>query len=157
MNKYELIEQYRAAEFPKDVAEGLQCLITAAAALRPLYPPEFLYNVDFGGRCLFSKIAWYRAVYAEKTPIDVIMLDDDPQKHIYYLWRFMVAPPFQSRGFGAAAIKLLINHVKTRPKTSELLPSYIDHKNGPAGFYRSLGFAETGNIDDGEIEMALPL
>ena len=85
------------------------------------------------------------------------MLDDDPEKHIYYVWRFMVAPPFQGRGFGAAAIKLLIDHVKTRPEAKELLLSYIEHEKGPAEFYRALGFTETGKIEDGEVEMTLPL
>ena len=108
-------------------------------------------------QALFSKTAWYRAVYAGKAPVGFLMLDDDPEKHIYYLWRFMVAPPFQGRGFGAAAIKLLIDHVKTRPEAKELLLSYIEHEKGPAEFYRALGFTETGKIEDGEVEMTLPL
>jgi ribosomal protein S18 acetylase RimI-like enzyme len=108
-------------------------------------------------QALFHKNAWYRAVYAGKAPVGFIMLDDDAEKQEYYLWRFMIAPPFQGRGFGSRAMASLIDYVKSRPGATELLLSYIDHEEGPAQFYRGLGFQETGESDDGEVVMRLNL
>ena len=99
----------------------------------------------------------FRSVYAGKEPVGFIMLDDDEVKPEYYLWRFMIAPPFQRKGFGAKAIARLIEYVKTRPAASELLVSYIDHEQGPKMFYRGLGFVETGVSDGNEVQMRLDL
>ena len=104
-------------------------------------------------QALFSKTAWYRAVYAGKSPVGFVMLDDDPEKEVYYLWRFMIAPQFQHRGFGARALASVIEYVKTRPGARELLLSYIPHEQGPTEFYRSQGFSETGEVFGQEIEM----
>ncbi|MEP5566843.1 MAG: GNAT family N-acetyltransferase [Halioglobus sp.] len=253
MQNKALIDRCQEADFPKALSSSLNCFIDAASALRPLYPPDQLYKVDFAERCLlrevldpddhgshwwhtglhimatgarehpaladsfsagledlshlleaklgpydtvtlreieestvngicllselmtypqntfvapnayslaqalFSNTAWYRAVYAGKAPVGFMMLDDDADEHIYYLWRFMVAPPFQGKGFGAAAMAHLIDYVRTRPEAQALLLSYVDHESGPAEFYRSLGFTETGKVEDGEVEMSLSL
>ena len=249
----QLMDLCRQADLPCDLLEQLEQLRAAAAALRKLYPAEFVYRIDFGERallrelaapdkqeshwwhsglymiaeglaehpaleaefgrlvtdlntrlaerlgpyddvalreidsstvngiCLLSELmrypqttfvapnayslaqalfhntAWYRAVYAGKAPVGFIMLDDDTKKQEYYLWRFMIAPPFQKQGFGRKAVAGVIDYVKSRPGASELLVSYIDHEEGPADFYRGLGFKETGEIDDGEVVMRLDL
>ena len=106
---------------------------------------------------LFNDAAWYRAVYAGRAPVGFVMLDDNADKQEYYLWRFMIAPHFQKRGYGAQAIALLVDYVKSRPGAKELLLGYIDHPQGPAEFYRGLGFTETGKVEDGEVEMRLAL
>lgn len=108
-------------------------------------------------QALFHPNAWYRAIYAGKAPVGFVMLDDDADKRIYYLWRFMIAPQFQKHGFGASALASVIDYVKTRPGAKELLLGYIPHEQGPAEFYRGLGFSETGEVEDGEVEMRLTL
>jgi diamine N-acetyltransferase len=106
---------------------------------------------------LFHPNAWYRAIYAGKAPVGFVMLEDDAEKSEYFLWRFMIAPPFQRRGFGAAAVHLLVDYVRSRPNATELLVSYIDHEEGPAAFYRGLGFIETGEVEEDEVVMRLDL
>ena len=106
---------------------------------------------------LFSDVAWYRAVYVGKAPAGFLMLEDDVEKQKYYLWRFMIAPPFQRRGIGAEAVSLLVDYVKSRPGAKELQVSYIDHKDGPGPFYRGLGFKETGEVDEDEVLMSMKL
>lgn len=108
-------------------------------------------------QALFSKTAWYRAVYAGKAPVGFIMLDDNADKPDYFLWRFMIAPPFQRSGYGRQAIELLIDYVKSRPGAKELRVSYIDHEEGPGAFYRGLGFRETGEVDGNEVMMRMAL
>ena len=39
--------------------------------------------------------AWFRAVFADETPVGFVMLSDDPKKPEYYLWRFMIDARYQ--------------------------------------------------------------
>lgn len=105
----------------------------------------------------FADHAWFRAVYADETPVGFLMLSDRPDKHEYYLWRFMIDARYQGMGFGDRALKLLIAHVKTRPGATELLTSVVQAQGGPQGFYEKLGFKLTGEYDDDEAVMRLPL
>jgi diamine N-acetyltransferase len=105
----------------------------------------------------FCEKAWFRAIYADETPVGFLMLYDDPQKPEYYLWRFMIANSYQGKGYGRRAMELLIEHVKRRPMAEELALSYVPGEGSPEGFYRGLGFEPTGKVDEGEIVMALRL
>ena len=44
--------------------------------------------------------AWFRAVYAGDTPVGFVMLEVNPAKAEYFLWRFMIDQRFQKLGFG---------------------------------------------------------
>lgn len=103
----------------------------------------------------FSPQAWFRAVYAAETPVGFVMLYVDPEKADYYLWRFMIDARYQSLGFGERALRLVVEHVRALPGASELGLSYVPGDHAPVGFYRKLGFAETGVEEDGELEMKL--
>ena len=105
----------------------------------------------------FSKEAWFRAVYADDTPVGFVMLADDPAKPEYYLWRFMIDARYQRQRYGRRAMELVIEHVRRRPGAVELLTSVVQADGGPQGFYESLGFQLTGEYEDGEAVMRLPL
>ena len=105
----------------------------------------------------FSDKAWFRAIYADDTPVGFIMLYDDSEKAEYFLWRLMIAGPYQGKGYGHKAIALLVAYVKTRPGASELLASYVPTEGGPEEFYRKLGFEPTGQVDHGEVVVRLSL
>ena len=51
----------------------------------------------------------------------------------------------------ATAIELLIEHVKTRTGATELGVSCVPGEGSPCPFYEKLGFAYTGEEDDGEL------
>lgn len=101
--------------------------------------------------------AWFRAVYADETPVGFLMLDDDPANAEYYLWRFMIDERYQGLGYGRAALELLIAHVRTRPGASELFTSCVPGEGSPCPFYERLGYVYTGAVDDGELVMRLAL
>ncbi|MCC7140620.1 MAG: GNAT family N-acetyltransferase [Candidatus Eisenbacteria bacterium] len=105
----------------------------------------------------FHATAWYRAIYADETPVGFAMLNLDVAKPEYYLWRFMLDARYQRMGFGRQAIALLVEQVRRQPAATELLLSYVPGVEEPAPFYASLGFLETGTIEDGERIMKLPL
>lgn len=105
----------------------------------------------------FSPHAWFRAIYADETPVGFIMLWDNPAKPEYYLWRLMIDAQYQGNGFGHRAVELLVEHVRTRPNASELLTSVVQAEGGLQGFYERLGFELTGDYEDGEPVMCLTL
>jgi len=105
----------------------------------------------------FSDKAWFRAIYADEMAVGFIMLYDDSENPEYFLWRLMIAGPYQGKGYGRKAIELLVEYVKTRPGARELSTSYVPIEGGPEGFYRKMGFEPTGEVDDGEIVVRLTL
>lgn len=105
----------------------------------------------------FCKNAWFRAVYADDTPVGFVMLHEDPRRGTYYLWRFMIDAKYQGRGYGSKALELVIRHVKKRPKAKSLTLSVVRAEGGPEVFYKMFGFDFTGKIEEGEHVMKLKL
>lgn len=108
----------------------------------------------------FSENAWFRAIYAEETLVGFIMLhqgsdwDDGIDCPGVYLWRFMIARPFQGKGIGKKAIELVVRDLKARG-IRELYTSYGLGEASPEGFYKGLGFFLTGDSYGEEPEAVL--
>jgi diamine N-acetyltransferase len=105
----------------------------------------------------FQPKAWFRAVYAGEEPVGFVMIFDDPEAGRYFLWRFMIAAEHQGKGYGKAALDLLVEYVRSRPNASELQCSYVPGDAGPGDFYTKYGFAETGEVVHGENVVSLAL
>ena len=105
----------------------------------------------------YNKYFWFRAIYADETPVGFIMLYDNPEEQKYFLWRLMIAGPCQGLGYGKKAVQLLIEYVRTRPGARVLLVSCEEGEASPEGFYAKLGFRRTGEMLDDEVVMSLAL
>lgn len=105
----------------------------------------------------FEPHAWFRAVYAGEEPVGFVMLHADTEKGEFFLWRFMIAADDQGKGYGRRALDLVVEHVRGLPGASALLSSYVPGEDGPRDFYLRYGFAETGEVEDGEHVITLPL
>jgi len=105
----------------------------------------------------FNPHAWFRAIYAGKAPVGFMMIVDNDQEQNYFLWRFMIAGPYHGRGYGRQAIQRLVEYVKTRPGAQELLVSCGQGEGSPEGFYRKLGFEDTGEKIGHEVVLRLAL
>ena len=114
-------------------------------------------NAQSLAQALFEEKAWYRAIYAGRAAVGFLMLHDDAEKPEYFLWRLMIAAPFQGRGYGAQAIRRLVEYVRTRPNASELGVSCETISGGPKEFYEKLGFVSTGEYLGNELVLKLPL
>lgn len=112
---------------------------------------------------LFTKEAWYRAIYSGEQLAGFVMLYDEalrshvPESPQVAIWRFMIDRSFQGRGVGRAAIQLVIEHVKSKGLYKKLDLSYVPGPGCPEPLYRSLGFKATGKEDQGELGMELVL
>ncbi len=113
-------------------------------------------------QALFSPEAWYRAIYLDDEPVGFVMLSDEslrvpaPESPEVEVWRFMVDARHQRKGIGRAAMLLIIQHVQ-RKGFAKLALSYYPADGGPERLYYSLGFRPTGEVDDEEVVMELPL
>lgn len=110
----------------------------------------------------FYDEAWFRAVYDDETPVGFVMLNDptlstQPEEPHFFLWRLMIDRAHQRKGFGHAAVRLLIDHVRTRPGADKLLVSHMSSVDALGRFYGSFGFEYTGEVDEGEKIMVLKL
>ena len=104
----------------------------------------------------FEPKAWFRAIYADDEPVGFIMLYDDPDDGKYYLWRLLVGAEHQRKGYGKAAVGLLVDYVRSRPNASWLEVSWVPGDDGPERFYLDLGFVPTGEVHGGEVYGRLP-
>ena len=110
----------------------------------------------------FTPEAWPRAVCVDGVPVGFLMLYDPsltaaPEEPDFYLWRLMIDTAHQGRGHGRAAVRALIEHVRTRPGATRLTLSYVPPAPRLERFYGGFGFVATGRVVEGELEMALAL
>lgn len=138
-------------------AETLRAVCKLSETLSPAQRKMVADNAFSIAEAHFQPKAWYRAIYADDVPVGFLMLYDDPDQSDYFLWRLMIAGPYQRMGFGRRAIDLLIEHVKARPGAVELLASCGEGDASPLGFYRRLGFEPNGRRYDGELGLSLRL
>ncbi|MGW5052814.1 GNAT family N-acetyltransferase [Actinokineospora sp. NPDC004072] len=104
---------------------------------------------------------WYRAIYAGDEPVGFVMLSWDvpPDRGFlgpFFLWRLLVDHRHQGKGHGSAALALVVDLIRDAGAT-ELVTSYVPGDGEPLPFYRSLGFHPTGEVDDDELVLRLPI
>jgi diamine N-acetyltransferase len=129
------------------------CRLTVAADQKAFVAPNAISFAE----ALFEPKAWYRAIHADGVPVGFLMLYDDPAEPVYFLWRLMVDARYQGRGYGARAMALLVEHVRSRPGATELRTSWVPGPGSHEAFYLRLGFEPTGEVDEGEIVARLAL
>ena len=104
----------------------------------------------------FHPEAWFRAIYVDDAAVGFAMLEDPTLLADWIgpaqvgLWRFMIDERHQARGFGRAALRLLIEHARTRPGQTRLRTSCVPGPHSPIGFYEHCGFRRTGEFDGTE-------
>ncbi|RFB33010.1 GNAT family N-acetyltransferase [Brevibacillus sp. VP] len=108
----------------------------------------------------FSESVWFRAIYADDNAIGFIMLhqgsdyDDEIDVHGVYVWRFMIAGPYQGKGYGKQAIEVLVKHLKGKG-INEITTSCESGEGSPMSFYTQLGFTPNGETFGEEIGLTL--
>ena len=152
---------------PKSVADGAVVELREVSkddvraicrlAVAPTQMSFVAPNAISFAEALFEPKAWYRAIYADGTPVGFAMLSIDRDEPEYYLWRFMIDALYQGRGYGRVAVGLIVDFVRTLPNAHELLVSWVPADGGPELFYRSLGFVPTGAVEHNEVVARLAL
>lgn len=101
-------------------------------------------------------------IYEDETPVGFIMIgfcnvEEGEIRGVlgntYSIWRFMIDERYQGKGYGRKALELALDYIRTFPKgpSEYIFLSYEPENKCAAALYRSFGFMETGDIDDGEL------
>jgi len=143
-------------------AKTMNQICKLSETLSPVQHQMVADNVWSIAEAHFSESAWMRAIYADETPIGFIMThtgsdyDDGIDCPGVFLWRLMIAAPYQGQGYGRLALEKLFRHLKAMG-IPVLYTSCGQGEGSPEGFYRKLGFVPTGDSYDDEIELVLQL
>jgi diamine N-acetyltransferase len=146
--------------FMRITATTMNQICDLSETLSPVHRKMVADNVRSIAEAHFSPSAWMRAVYADEAPIGFIMThtgsdyEDGIDCPGVFLWRFMIAEPFQGKGYGKRALEKLIQQLKAMG-IPRLYTSCEQGEGSPEGFYRKLGFVPTGNHYGHEIELVL--
>lgn len=97
------------------------------------------------------------AIYNDDTVVGFMLLEEDMEDERLDLWRIMLPPENEGKGYGTAAVKLMIRYARDsgRYKRIGLLCSPENHN--ARHIYDKLGFQPTGEICYGDVEMRLEL
>lgn len=88
-------------------------------------------------------------IYDYDTMVGFIMYDSAD----YEVVRFMIDQGFQGRGYGKAAMQLLLAHFEREYAHPTSTISFVPGNTAAEGLYRHLGYHRTGEMSDGEIVM----
>jgi diamine N-acetyltransferase len=96
------------------------------------------------------------AIYdGTETMVGFLMYGTNPDNGELWILRLMVGQQYQRRGYGRAAMEEIIRRLKAKPDCQEIFTSYEPDNHVVARLYRSLGFEDTGRIEDGELVVCL--
>lgn len=92
------------------------------------------------------------AIYADDTLVGFLMVGPDDEYHYpaHWIHRLMIDARHQRRGYGRAAMQILLEQFRGEGRLREILISYEPHNEVARRLYASLGFVETGEIYEGE-------
>lgn len=97
------------------------------------------------------------AICNNEDVVGFIMLDWDEGERTVGIWRLMIAPEHQQKGYGRKAIEEAIRLAREAGTIDLIHLDYVANNKVAHDLYYSLGFRENGDVEDGEIIMTLPL
>lgn len=101
-----------------------------------------------------------RAVYADDVPVGFVVVCDEVDHPDYtprYLWKLLIDARHQRRGYGTAAVDLVVEHFRGRPGADALSTSAREGKGSPLPFYERYGFERTGRMHGDDVLLHLRL
>ena len=91
------------------------------------------------------------AIYNDDELVGFWMYGYDPAECTWWIVRMMIDTRYQGRGFGRQAMEAAVALLKALPGCPSFKVSYDPENRAAAALYRSLGFAPSGEVLDGEI------
>lgn len=91
------------------------------------------------------------AIYNDDEPVGFLMHGRADEDQRDWILRLMIDAKQQGKGYGQAAMEQVIVRLSAQPDCHEIMISYEPDNDVARRLYASLGFAETGEIEEGEI------
>jgi diamine N-acetyltransferase len=127
-----------------------------ALAVAPEQQGYVASNANSIAEAYFEPKAWFRAIAAGDELVGFAMVYRDPEAGQFYVWRFMIDARHQRHGYGRRAMELLVEEARG-DGVAEVTLSVVPGDRSAREFYACLGFEETGQVHEGEVEMRLAL
>ena len=97
------------------------------------------------------------AIYDDDTIVGFMLLEEDMEQARLDLWRIMLSPEQEGKGYGTAAVKLMIQYAKDSGRYRSVYLLCAPENHIARHIYDKLGFQPTGEICYGDIQMKLDL
>lgn len=85
--------------------------------------------------------------------VGFVMLDMKRGPERAEIWRLMIDAGHQGKGYGRQALEQVLDLLRQEGEKKELQINYVKGNDGAAHLYRSMGFAETGEMEGHEVVM----
>lgn len=89
--------------------------------------------------------------------VGFLMLDWDEEGRDLGIWRLMIAPEHQNKGFGRQTLQAVLAMARETGLFDTVNLDVVPENTVAKALYESFGFRETGEVEDGEIVMARTL
>lgn len=93
------------------------------------------------------------AIYADEKMVGFLMYDAAD----YYIVRFMIDARYQGKGYGRAAMLLLLDQFEQERAHLSASLSFVPGNTAAERLYERVGFRKTGEMHEGELVMVRPL
>lgn len=96
-------------------------------------------------------------IYAGDRMVGYVLVLYDYDEETYNIWHLMIDRAAQHRGFGRAAMRAVLDYIRTRPfgTSDTVLLTCAPENRAAYRLYESLGFTPTGRSDGEETELSL--
>jgi len=102
---------------------------------------------------VYRDTAFPFAVYADEKPVGFIMLGYYESRKQYTLWKYLIDKEHQGKGYGKEALKQGIKYLKEQFDAKEIYTGVSLGNEAAKGLYKSMGFTQTGLIEEGMEEL----
>jgi diamine N-acetyltransferase len=97
------------------------------------------------------------AIYAGEDLVGFAQFGRDDETGRWWLMRYMIDAQHQGKGYGTAALPVLIDLMIERHGCGEIFLDYSPGNDAAERLYARMGFVPTGEVQGGEIEARLEL
>jgi diamine N-acetyltransferase len=98
-----------------------------------------------------------RGIYLDDSLVGYAMYGIHPETKACWIVRLMTDKAHQGKGYGRSAMALILDQIKTRYACNEIFISFNPANSVARKFYESIGFVDTGEIEDDELVFRLAL
>ena len=102
---------------------------------------------------VYRDTAFPFAIYADEKPVGFIMMGYYEARNQYTLWKFLIDKKYQNKGYGREALMQGIQYLKDRFGAEEVYTGVKPENESAKHLYRSVGFQETGLVENDMEEM----
>lgn len=92
-------------------------------------------------------------ILADELPVGLVYYADLPELNVYNLCQFFIDHRYQGRGFGKAALLLVLEKMREEGRYKRVSVTYHEGNDVALRLYESVGFVHTGAEFKGDKDM----